>query len=68
MENTDFKVGQKIKYKGKESHIEVIHNDGTCNIANPEWDWDMEAECVNLGIDYNVPYWINVKLNGVNRI
>ena len=61
MEN--FKEGQTVKYEGKETHIEVIHSDGTCNIANPNWDWDEEAQCVNAGLEYDVPYWITVKLS-----
>ena len=27
-------------------------------IVNPLWDWDEEALCVSLGIDYDTPYWI----------
>lgn len=61
MEN--FKEGQKVKYDGKETHIEKIHEDGTCNIANSYWDWDDEAQYVNDGIEYDVPYWITIKLS-----
>lgn len=59
----EFKKGQNVKYEGKETHIEVLHGDGTCNIANPYWDWDDEAMCVNNGIEYDVPFWITVKLS-----
>ncbi len=58
-----FKEGQTVKYEGKETHIENIYEDGTCRIANPDWDWDDEAQCVNDGIEYDVPYWITVKLS-----
>ncbi|MFZ1496592.1 MAG: hypothetical protein WAS72_06010 [Saprospiraceae bacterium] len=61
MEN--FTIGQTVKYNGKETHIEVLHRDGTCNIANPDWNWDEEAECVANNLEYDVPYWITVKLS-----
>lgn len=56
-----FTEGQTVKYNGKETHIEVLNDGGTCNIANPDWDWDEEGECVANGIEYDVPYWITVK-------
>lgn len=52
-----------MTYDGKETHIENIYEDGTCRIANPYWDWDDEAQCVNDGVEYDVPYWITVKLS-----
>ena len=60
-----FKVGQTVKYMGKETHIETLHGDGTCNIANPFWDWDEEAEYASDGLDYDcyVRYWITVDLS-----
>ncbi len=60
MENFE---GQKVKYEGKETHIEKIYLDGTCLIANPDFDFDFEGECISRDIDYDVPYWITVKLS-----
>ncbi|MDP2188549.1 MAG: hypothetical protein Q8J69_07690 [Sphingobacteriaceae bacterium] len=57
-----FSEGQKVTYEGKETHIEQIYADGSCKIANPDWDWDEEAECVSEGVEYDVQYWINVNL------
>jgi hypothetical protein len=51
--------GQDVLYRGKKTYIEVIHNNHTCNIANPYWNWDEEAS----DSDYDVPYWITVKLS-----
>jgi hypothetical protein len=59
----NFKSGQKVLYQGKESHIEILHDNGTCVIANPQWNWDEEAECVEIGIEYDIPYWITVNLS-----
>jgi len=61
-----FIEGQEVKYKNKETHIETLNNDGTCVIANPFWDWDEEGLCVDEGIDYDIPYWITVKLTELN--
>lgn len=58
----DFYEGQEVKYKGAATHIELFYEDGTCCIANPEWDWDMEAEHTAAGTDYDVPYWIKVNI------
>lgn len=57
----EFKVGQSVNYKNKESRIEEICADGLFKIANTDWDWNEEAECVYLDIEYDVPYWIYVK-------
>ena len=54
--------GQDVMYEGNKTHIETLNNDGTCVIANPDWDWDEEGECVSLGVDYDMPYWIKVKI------
>ena len=59
----EFKNGMDVLFKGKPSHIEILHGDGTANIRNPEWDWDLEAECIAKGIEYDVPHWITVKLS-----
>jgi hypothetical protein len=58
----NFKEGQKVKYKNKETHIATLNNDGSCVISNPFWDWDEEGLCVNEGVDYDIPYWINVNI------
>ena len=60
-----FKLGQEVLYEGKPTHIEEIHEDETCTIANPDWDWDTEGECVSLDVDYGIPYWITVKLTSL---
>jgi hypothetical protein len=62
----EFKEGQNVSFNGKQTHIENIYDDETCRIANPDWDWDEEAACVANGIDYDVPYWITVKLSKIN--
>ena len=61
-----YKEGQKVKYDGKETHIETIFNNEICNIANPFWDWDDEAECVRENVDYDMPYWLTVKFSELN--
>jgi hypothetical protein len=53
-------IGQTVLYKGRKTTIDHIYTDGTVRIVNPFWDWDEEAECVNEGINYDVPYWITV--------
>ena len=62
----NFTEGQKVIYEGSETHIETMHDNETCAIANPAWNWDEEAECVGAEIDYNIPYWITVKLTELN--
>jgi hypothetical protein len=57
-----FHEGQEVKYNGATTCIDIIYDDGTCRIQNPDWDWDTEAECVANDIDYNVPFWITVKI------
>lgn len=57
-----FQEGQEVKYNGETTHIETIYDDGTCRIQNPDWNWDAEAECVAYDIDYDVPFWITVKI------
>lgn len=60
------KAGDTVIYQGKETHIEVLFGDGTCNIANPFSNWDEEAVCVESGEEYEVPYWITVDLNDLS--
>ena len=60
--------GQSVKYEGKKTHIETLHGDGTCNIANPDWDYDEEATCVDDGDEYDIPYWITVKLSELETL
>lgn len=60
-----YKYGDKVFYKGKPTHIEEIINDKKVIIANPFWDWDEESECVYLGIDYNIPFWIKVDVSEI---
>jgi hypothetical protein len=55
--------GQDVLYRGKDTHIERVSGDGTCMIANPDWNWDEEAMCVRDGVEYCVPYWITVKVS-----
>jgi len=64
----NFKEGQKVNYENKETHIETLNNNGSCIIANPFWNWDEEGLCVDEGIDYDVPYWINVKITELNCV
>jgi hypothetical protein len=52
--------GQKVIYKGKETHVEKVLNNDRVMIANPDWDWDKEGLCVDNDIEYLVPYWITV--------
>jgi hypothetical protein len=59
--NSKFKPGQQVLYEGKITFIETINKDNTCVIANPNWDWDSEAECVYNDMEYEIPYWIKVK-------
>jgi hypothetical protein len=61
-----FYAGQTVKYNGKSTHIEALHGDGTCNIANPHWDWDDEVECVANNIPYDIPFWITVSLSDLS--
>ena len=56
------KLGDNVKYKNKQTFIEVLNNDLTCVVMNPEWNWEEEALCVDNDIDYDVPYWITVGL------
>lgn len=64
----DFHEGQTVKYNGATTHIELIYEVDTCRIANPEWDWDSEAECVANGVDYDVPYWITVNISELSQL
>jgi hypothetical protein len=64
----NFKEGQKVNYKNKETHIETLNDDGSCIIANPIWNWDEESLCVDEGFDYDVPYWINVNITELNCV
>jgi hypothetical protein len=66
MEN--FKEGQEVIYNGMKTFIEIMHCDETCNIRNPYWNWDDEANCVNEGISYDVEYWITVALSDLKLI
>lgn len=52
--------GQKVIYQDKETHVEKVLKGGRVLIANPKWDWDEEADCVDAEIEYLVPYWITV--------
>jgi len=61
-----YEEGQTVEYAGKQTHIETIFEDGTCNIANPFWDWDEEGEYVRNDEEYDVPYWLTVKLSELN--
>lgn len=51
-----------VKYNGKETVIEEIYTDGSCKIVNPDWNFDVEYQCIMLGKEYDVPYWIRVYL------
>ena len=64
----NFEEGQKVKYENKETHIEILYLDGLCVIANPFWDWDEEGLCVSKGIEYDIPYWITVKITELNYV
>lgn len=55
--------GQNVKYQGKETYVEKVLKGGRVMIANPEWDWDEEAGCVDAEVEYTVPYWITVNLS-----
>ena len=59
----NFTVGQSVFYKNKQTHIEQIYKDGTCMIANPDWDWDEEGLCVDNDLEYDIPYWITVNIS-----
>lgn len=63
----EFKQGEEILYKGKETFIEEIFSDGTAKIANPAWDWDEEGEYVEMDEEYDVPYWISVSLEDLEK-
>lgn len=54
--------GQKVIYEGKETHVEKVLKNDRVMIANPNWDWDEEAQCVDADIEYLVPYWITVDI------
>ena len=58
----EFKEGDAVLYESKETHIESLTEDGSAVIANPSWDWDTEGECVDLDIDYDIPFWITVPI------
>jgi len=62
----EFYPGQEVKYNGKTTHIDVIYGDQTCRIVNPDWDWDMEAECVAADLEYEVPFWITVNIQDLS--
>lgn len=64
----DFKEGQDVLYRGNQTHIEKIFDDGTCLIANPDWDWNEEELCNANEIEYSVPYWIDVKMSSLREI
>jgi hypothetical protein len=64
----EFYEGQDVMYNGAKTHIECIYDADTCRIANPDWDWDMEAECVANGIDYDAPYWITVNISDLSQL
>lgn len=64
----DFHEGQEVKYKGAATFIDIIYDDGTCRIANPDWDWDMEAEHVYADTEYDVPYWIKVNISELSPL
>jgi hypothetical protein len=58
-----FKEGQTVKYNGRKTHIEVLHGDGTCNIKNPDWDYDEEKYCAANGLEYDINFWLTVNLS-----
>lgn len=59
-------VGQVVEYMGKETQVEEIYPNNTAKITNPEWSWDDEYICLENGVDYDVPYWIVVKLSDLS--
>jgi hypothetical protein len=63
----EFKTGQKVTYKGKETLIEELNKD-EARIANPDWDWDDEAQFVHDGLEYPFEYWIWVNLSELTHI
>ncbi len=59
-----YRVGQKIFYKKKETYIEDISKCGkNIVIANPFWDWDEEGLCSEIGVEYDLSYWIKININ-----
>ena len=60
--------GQEARYKGQKTFIKTIHSGGKVTIVNPEWDWDMEADCVANDIEYTVPFWITVNASELTKI
>lgn len=52
----------QVLYEGKRTAIEYIDVEDAV-IVNPFWDWDEEALCEKMGENYDMPYWIRVKLS-----
>jgi hypothetical protein len=62
------KAGEDVKYQNKETFIEFVNHDLTCIIMNPDWSWEEEGLCIENDIDYDIPYWITVNINKLNKI
>ena len=60
--------GQSVLYNGKETYIDIIYDDGTCTIANPDWDYDDEGVFVREGLDYPIEFWLTVNQSELTPI
>lgn len=54
-----FTEGQTVIFENKKTEI-VRVNQLSIVILNPNWSYDLEKECMLNGIDYDIPYEINV--------
>lgn len=58
----NYRINDIVLYNGKKSIIQNINEDGTCNIINPDYDYDLEKECHINNIEYGIQYCLNVSL------
>lgn len=68
----NFKENEIVLYKGNETKIRAIYNDGTCQIKNPDYEWQDDCNVNAHGEievnDWISTYWITVNLNELNKI
>lgn len=65
---TKFTKGQSVMYDDMLCVIESVESSGVYVISNPSWSWELEAECVEMSLVYDVPYFLRVKESELTAI
>lgn len=63
-----YRVDEIVIYDDKKTTIQNFNGDGTCNIINPDYDYDLEKECHLNDIEYDIPYRLTVRISELTPI